>query len=45
MQGLKHIESTFSHYISEIIVALLLFSHSGKSIYDPLLLKLILLRS
>ena len=37
MQQLKHIESTISHYVLGLLL--------GESIYDPSLLKLVLLRS
>ena len=43
MQELKHIESTCHDHFFGFIVAFLFFSHSVESIYDPPLLKLILL--
>ena len=44
MQQLKDIESICHYYFFGFIAAFLFFSHSGESIYDPPLLKLILLR-
>ena len=45
MQQLKHIEGSCHYYFFGFIVFFLFSSHSGESIYDPPLLKLILLRS
>ena len=45
MLKLQHIENIYNHYFLDLLLISYFFYHFGESIYDPPLIKLILLKS